>query len=1204
MSKRKATVEKAFRPSKGSKLTKPPLHFASSSLTPAALRSFALSQDGRKVSAHTSRVTPTCPIAPVNLEAPKLPAPLDLDQSDDRRELEEEVYSGSRDCDDDESDMPRERTVVFIGEDDGPRKRYMNSDRPLLTWARYRDQFLDESLRAEGRGLLAGLDCCPDCRRAMPCTVRCRECAGQELTCVECACERHMRLPLHMVEEWNGSFFERVSLSKLGLTVQLGHPPGIACPYRYQPRKIFTVLHVNGIHTVKLYFCGCGSSGGLDPWRQLRRFDWWPAMPLEPQTAATRTLLKHFHLLSLQGKVTAYDYYRTLELQTDNTGFWALPDRRASFMNIIRQYRHIQMMKQGGRGHALEGISGAKAGECAVLCPACPQPGLNLPDGWEDAPEDKQWLYRRIIAMDANFRLKNRLRSSATKARGSTRGWHISSKKRVTTLMCLNTPRRRSCSGFAAIANANTKHTKGLRATGVGAVPCAKHEFWMPVGMGDLQKGEQYCNMDFIFWSTMRGVENNSLIVSYDIACQWSKNLWHRMKDAPTGFELRLAPSAVDFAIPKFHLPAHGGPCQVPFSFNYKLGVGMMDGEAPERNWASLNGAANSTREMGPGARHDTLDDHCGHANWRRVVKMGSSIVRRMKSAVVNAAEHVEVFEQFMSHLMAERPEQVQEWVFLVERWDAKDYRENPYECEKETASLAEVQLKLAQEEAEKAANGLANAAGPGRTAFVLLGMDIEEQQYIFNGYSLLSLQAAQTQESRTAILRQIYKFRAEQEIRMPNVAPHFDVDDTTATSNPENIRLYLPSELPFKERLRFCDQDLINMEAKLREAQASDALDELRRQLRIRTYLNQFKIKNVTGQRPNTQARSLQSRIDVKVKAAAARYRRCRAAYLTLVGPGDWENRLRVLADEDVRGLGERAVRDIEIEEHRRLQDWNREDRRRPTNWDSEDRLAAGGVHPGKSRRPLSWLWFSVGLSADNTDPGLHDALRVEWAKARARAKRWHEEVLRIQEEMANVLRYCDSLSRGWRSAWRERLNTDIVHARRIEDSGLVEGLKAFAERQASMYHRLRVSFNQLWLFTPDEELKQLRAETARLNDQLSAAALEADTLRKELADIQHRLDVSSQEVAWLEGALDDDDVSSIDADVPRKRAKTKAGAVTTAPAAPKRAAQRPASSNSWETFEIQTPAKVAQLIRAAATDPYALARCKQIITKGRSQL
>ncbi|KAJ7133266.1 hypothetical protein C8R44DRAFT_870676 [Mycena epipterygia] len=34
------------------------------------------------------------------------------------------------------------------------------------------------------------------------------------------------------------------------------------------------------------------------------------------------------------------------------------------------------------------------------------------------------------------------------------------------------------------------------------------------------------------------------------------------------------------------------------------------DGEAPERAWASLNPLATSTREMGPGVRTDTIDDH------------------------------------------------------------------------------------------------------------------------------------------------------------------------------------------------------------------------------------------------------------------------------------------------------------------------------------------------------------------------------------------------------------------------------------------------------------------------------------------------------------------------------------------------------------------------------------------------------------------
>ena len=47
------------------------------------------------------------------------------------------------------------------------------------------------------------------------------------------------------------------------------------------------------------------------------------------------------------------------------------------------------------------------------------------------------------------------------------------------------------CVGFAAIWNANSKKSKGLRATGIGAVICARHALYRPNGMGDLQKGER-----------------------------------------------------------------------------------------------------------------------------------------------------------------------------------------------------------------------------------------------------------------------------------------------------------------------------------------------------------------------------------------------------------------------------------------------------------------------------------------------------------------------------------------------------------------------------------------------------------------------------------------------------------------------------------------------------------------------------------------
>ena len=49
-----------------------------------------------------------------------------------------------------------------------------------------------------------------------------------------------------------------------------------------------------------------------------------------------------------------------------------------------------------------------------------------------------------------------------------------------------------TCTGFAAIAQANTKFAKGYAVTGVGMVVCARHGMILPNAIGDLQKGERY----------------------------------------------------------------------------------------------------------------------------------------------------------------------------------------------------------------------------------------------------------------------------------------------------------------------------------------------------------------------------------------------------------------------------------------------------------------------------------------------------------------------------------------------------------------------------------------------------------------------------------------------------------------------------------------------------------------------------------------
>lgn len=129
--------------------------------------------------------------------------------------------------------------------------------------------------------------------------------------------------------------------------------------------------------------------------------------------------------------------------------------------------------------------------------------------------------------------------------------------------------------------------------------------------------------MDFLWLSTLRHNRNKKVLTTYDIMCQWVKNLLSRIENAPPELRFNFNIKDLEFAIPKFHLLAHGQPCNIPYSLNYKKGVGRVDGEGVERCWSNLNGVAPSTRQMGPGSRKDTIEDHAGHHNWRKTVNLG-----------------------------------------------------------------------------------------------------------------------------------------------------------------------------------------------------------------------------------------------------------------------------------------------------------------------------------------------------------------------------------------------------------------------------------------------------------------------------------------------------------------------------------------------------------------------------------------------------
>lgn len=220
----------------------------------------------------------------------------------------------------------------------------------------------------------------------------------------------------------------------------------------------------------------------------------------------------------------------------------------------------------------------------------------------------------------------------------------------------------------------------------------------------------RYVTMDYIFWTTLlvasfvgAGVGIAWLAVSYDIACQWNINLLKRFSSYPVSYTATLATLVIRFFIPNFHLPNHKLSCTTAFSFNLNRGVGRTHGETIEQEWAHISAVAMSTREMGPGARHATLDSHWSFWNWRKIVGMGKyynpmscvldllilwpgpAFKKSLRIALLYRKKHQDVLSDMESGLA---PETVSTWCQVVSAWETDHSREDPFAEPEESRSF------------------------------------------------------------------------------------------------------------------------------------------------------------------------------------------------------------------------------------------------------------------------------------------------------------------------------------------------------------------------------------------------------------------------------------------------------------------------------------------------------------------------------------
>ncbi|KAK6966872.1 hypothetical protein R3P38DRAFT_3414023 [Favolaschia claudopus] len=309
-----------------------------------------------------------------------------------------------------------------------------------------RERYLDELLRLEGRGDHCSQTKCAGCTAsASDAVFRCRDCFTEAPFCKSCVVTEHTDNPLHRVEH---------------------------------PRNDFCIVDSNGVHEVGLDFCSCASAEDHDI--QLVRARLYPATTTNPATAATFRVLRDFHLLSLEAKCSANYFYNKLARHTNNNGVFQPRTRYNQFLTIARQWRNLQMYKRAGRGHAVDGIAGTRAGECALLCPACPQPGKNLPlDGsWRNAPPEQRFIYALFLAMDANFRMKRK--DVSTEGDDPSLGNGIAFCSKVQEYMeHLDKnwgleQEKSTCVAHDAVNEPN-RETYGTAASGIGTVDCARH---------------------------------------------------------------------------------------------------------------------------------------------------------------------------------------------------------------------------------------------------------------------------------------------------------------------------------------------------------------------------------------------------------------------------------------------------------------------------------------------------------------------------------------------------------------------------------------------------------------------------------------------------------------------------------------------------------------------------------------------------------
>ncbi|KAG9125670.1 hypothetical protein FRC07_006686 [Ceratobasidium sp. 392] len=840
------------------------------------------------------------------------------------------------------------------------------------------------------RDALPPASLCSSCQQSCDKFYKCRTCLSPCALCAPCLLARHQHTPTHFVQNWNGKFWVNASLADLGMVLHLGHN-GAPCP-QTGSTVLVLVGDLHGFANVNVAFCDCPKHASRSS--QLLAAGFMACSDHLPQSAFTLSMLDHLSVFTTAGKCSGFKYWTVLKRLT-NTGFpGKVSDRYRELLQTLRKYNYLISRKRSGvlfSPHPLE----KDPADQGLPCVACPRPTYNFDPAEITDPLELEF-FRFWASLDGNFRNPRKDKKVDPDDISLTDGQayfptHENYLKFLSNLKDHGHGKDTTsdCSNHKATKNQFVKFL-GLDVSGLGAVTCARHSFFMCRAVVDFFKGERYAYGDYAVASFIQYITREGPLkigLTYDIWCQWYKNLLDRAKSLPPGLKF---PEWLDLVggIPKFHLMGHKQACYDRFSLNYMQYVGRIEGEGCERAWAYLNETAGSTSEMSPGFRHDTINYLMADWNYTKMIGMGVFLASKYKDAL--KGYHFQRTE-FARIDVCVSNDNRKEWAKLP--LTAKEGPKGVWTSVFSTPSSNGKLQELARNKQEKESKSARTPAKkPGVTQWLIMGIELESEKKRLKEQreKITSLSTRRQKESFDdkckALNGRIILFREGREKYMgyceePN---HPDIRPSSG-SNPEDAELGLPSSYSPDTLEQTGLAKLAELESAVRRADCNDTLDRVRDLLGAKALTLKFKNQNIRGEVRTTRAESALRDHTEKIHKEQWRYNNSRAALIRLGATTEDLAVYQYLEDKHLKYL-----KDISQVESRAL-------------------------GQGKAQVP-SWIWLGRSEIFKNEDKWLAQTMKVEWFRARERFKRWEEELKLLKREMVMSYRSFKTYESIWK--------------------------------------------------------------------------------------------------------------------------------------------------------------------------------------------